>query len=233
MKAFLKGTGLKNLTTTILETVAPPISEHELVEVWLSHDMEGYSGLDALVYRAFARVMEHTESGQVVVRNPGGEVDTSTQTRNLNICDSLIDGTKLAKANVDNLIKQHYKPADQDKEVYTPESGAVPVIHCPVFMAIQPVKLFMPPMDAEDDENSQLSFILLMVDPGHNLKFKTCSQTVPLGWLNIPYEENEWVEDKMIEVIRMAVTTIAQDYVWTRMAGGPSSAHSDDAVQDV
>ncbi|CAO3678472.1 unnamed protein product [Rhizopus microsporus] len=227
------GTGLKNLTTTILETVAPPISEHELVEVWLSHDMEGYSGLDALVYRAFARVMEHTESGQVVVRNPGGEVDTSTQTRNLNICDSLIDGTKLAKANVDNLIKQHYKPADQDKEVYTPESGAVPVIHCPVFMAIQPVKLSMPPMDAEDDENSQLSFILLMVDPGHNLKFKTCSQTIPLGWLNIPYEENEWVEDKMIEVIRMAVTTIAQDYVWTRMAGGPSSAHSDDAVQDV
>lgn len=233
MKTFLKGTGLKNLTTTILETVAPPISEHELVEVWLSHDMEGYSGLDALVYRAFARVMEHTESGQVVVRNPGGEVDTSTQTRNLNICDSLIDGTKLAKANVDNLIKQHYKPADQDKEVYTPESGAVPVIHCPVFMAIQPVKLSMSPMDAEDDENSQLSFILLMVDPGHNLKFKTCSQTVPLGWLNIPYEENEWVEDKMIEVIRMAVTTIAQDYVWTRMAGGPSSAHSDDAVQDV
>ncbi|KAG1052006.1 hypothetical protein G6F43_005829 [Rhizopus delemar] len=225
------GTGLKSLTNTILETVAPPISEHELVEVWLSYDMVGYVGLEALVYRAFARVMEHTESGQVVVRNPSADNDSS-QERNLNICDSLVDGTKLAKANIDHLLKQHYKSSEK-QTTDALQAEAVPVVHCPVFMAIQPVKLSMPAIDTEDTETHQLSFIVIMVDPTHGLKFKTYSQTIPLDWLDVPYEENEWIEDKMVEVIRMAVTTIAQDYVWTRMAGSPSSVHSEGAVEDI
>lgn len=218
-----------------METVAPPISEHELVEVWLAYDMVGYTGLEALVYRAFARVMEHTESGQVVVRNPESDdrkpVDPGN--RDLNMCDSLVDGTKLAKANIDHLVKQHYQPGNEEKETYNPQSGAVPVIHCPVFMAIQPVKMTMTPIDEEDTETSQLGFIILMVDPTHNLKFKTYSQSMPLGWLDIPYEENEWVEDKMVDIIRTSVTSIAQDYVWTRMSGGPQNARSEENVQEV
>lgn len=242
------GTGLKNLTTTLLETVAPPISEHELVEVWLAYDMVGYTGLEALVYRAFARVMEHTESGQVVVRNPNSD-DTATANkedmdpahRDLNMCDSTMDGTKLAKANIDHLIKQHYVPDNKKQgETYNPQSGAVPVIHCPVFMAIQPVKMAMAPMDEEDTEQHQLCFIILMVDPTHHLKFKTYSQSLPLSWLDIPYEENEWVEDKMVDIIRMSVTSIAQDYVWTRMSGNATvpaaeaaAAKESDQVQEV
>ena len=86
------------MTHSILETVAPPISEHELVEVWLSHDMRGYVGLEALVYRAFARVMEQTESGHVVVRKIGDKEDEEDdQPRNLNICEGLLEGTKLAQ----------------------------------------------------------------------------------------------------------------------------------------
>ncbi|KAI8082253.1 maintenance of telomere capping protein 1 [Thamnidium elegans] len=230
------GTGLKNLTTTFLETVAPPISEHELVEVWLAYDMVGYNGLEALVYRAFARVMEHTESGQVIVRNPDTDdkKPADPTLRNLNMCESLVDGTKLSKANIDYLIKQHFQPeSTEKKESYNPQTGAVPVIHCPVFMAIQPVKMIMSPIDEDDTETHQLSFIIMMVDPTHNLKFKTYSQSLPLHWLDIPYEENEWVEDKMVDIIRMSVTSIAQDYVWTRMSGGPQSAHSEEKVQEV
>ncbi|KAI8882776.1 hypothetical protein K501DRAFT_220624 [Backusella circina FSU 941] len=212
---------LKNITTTIIETVAPPISEHEVVEVWLSYDMVGYTGLEGLVYRAFARVMENTESGQVVVRNPeeNKKMDDPTY-RELNMCDSLIDGTKLAKANIDHLVKTHYR-SDEQKEgtAYSPDAGAVPVIHCPVFMAIQPVKMAMIPIDEKDEETHQVSFIVLLVDPFNKLKFKTYSQVFPLNWLDIPYEENEWVEDKMNEILQMAVTSIAQDYVWTRMSG--------------
>lgn len=47
-----------------------------------------------------------------------------------------------------------------------------------------------------------------------------------MAWLDIPYEENEWVEDKMVDVLRMAVTTVAQDYVWTRMTGGTKLAQA-------
>ena len=42
--------------TDILNVVAPPISEHEVIQVWLSHDMKGYDGVESLVYRALARV---------------------------------------------------------------------------------------------------------------------------------------------------------------------------------
>lgn len=47
--------GLSTLTD-LLNVVAPPISEHEVIQVWLSHDMQGYEGVETLVYRAFARV---------------------------------------------------------------------------------------------------------------------------------------------------------------------------------
>lgn len=68
------------------------------MEVFLSHDMVGYVGLEALVYRAFARVMEQTESGHVVVRKVGDkEEEEPTTTRNLNLCEGLVEGTKLAK----------------------------------------------------------------------------------------------------------------------------------------
>lgn len=50
-----KRVGLSTLTD-ILNVVAPPISEHEVIQVWLSHDMQGYDGVETLAYRALARV---------------------------------------------------------------------------------------------------------------------------------------------------------------------------------
>lgn len=49
--------------TDILNVVAPPISEHEVIQVWLSHDMNGYEGVETLVYRAIARVRVLTDRG--------------------------------------------------------------------------------------------------------------------------------------------------------------------------
>jgi hypothetical protein len=200
-----------------LESVAPPISEHELVEVWLTHDMEGYADLDSLAYRAFARVMEQTEAGQVVFRMPNEKKSDDPAKRDLKISESILEGTKLAKSNIDSLIEAHYKP--NTTESVSPQAETTPVIQCPVFMAIQPVKITLSPIDETDTETHQLSFIILMVDPKNKLKFKTCSQSMALSWLDIPYEENEWVEDKIVDIIRMSVTSIAQDYVWTRMSG--------------
>lgn len=51
----LKTTTLKSLTD-LLNAVAPPIAEHEVIEVSLSHDMVGYDGVEALVYRGLAKV---------------------------------------------------------------------------------------------------------------------------------------------------------------------------------
>lgn len=53
--ADFKRVGLSTLTD-LLNVVAPPISEHEVIQIWLSHDMKGYDGVENLVYRALARV---------------------------------------------------------------------------------------------------------------------------------------------------------------------------------
>jgi hypothetical protein len=51
----LRKVGLSTLTD-ILNVVAPPISEHEVLQVWLSHDMQGYEGIETVVYSGFSRV---------------------------------------------------------------------------------------------------------------------------------------------------------------------------------
>ncbi len=52
-----KQLGLSTLTD-ILNVVAPPISEHEVIQIWLSHDMRGYDGVESLVYRSLSRVRD-------------------------------------------------------------------------------------------------------------------------------------------------------------------------------
>lgn len=42
--------------TEIINTVAPPISEHEVLQVWFSHDMKGYDGVENVVYSAIESV---------------------------------------------------------------------------------------------------------------------------------------------------------------------------------
>lgn len=51
----LKSTTLKSLTD-LLNAVAPPIAEHEVIQVSLSHDMKGYDGVETLVYRGLSKV---------------------------------------------------------------------------------------------------------------------------------------------------------------------------------
>ena len=43
------------------------------------------------------------------------------------------------------------------------------------------------------------------------------TQAVPSAWMEIPYEENEWVEEALVEVIRKGVEVVGQDYVARRM----------------
>ncbi len=48
--------------TDLLNTVAPPISEHEVLQVWLGHEMKGYEGVVGVVYGAVGNVSRHNGS---------------------------------------------------------------------------------------------------------------------------------------------------------------------------
>lgn len=96
---FFLGSDLKSLTSTVLDAIALPITEHEVVEIWLAHDMVGYVGLEALVNRSFAKVMEQTAAGEVVVHKGNGthSEDVDPEDRQLNACDGYEQAVKLAK----------------------------------------------------------------------------------------------------------------------------------------
>lgn len=40
----------------LMDAVAPPISEHEVWQVWLSHEMKGYEGVEGVVYQGIQKV---------------------------------------------------------------------------------------------------------------------------------------------------------------------------------
>ncbi|KAG0364349.1 maintenance of telomere capping protein 1 [Gamsiella multidivaricata] len=227
------GNDLKSLTlssmTTVLDVIAPPIAEHEVVEIWLAHDMVGYVGLEAIVHRAFSKVMEQTDGGDVIVHQGAGTTnpsdDIAPEDRQLNACEGYEQAVKLAKANIEHLVKTHYDAEKHTAEAKNPNTNAST---CPVFMAIQPCRVPRHGYNATASESTSvkamekdtfISFVLVLHDPTHKLEFESCSQSMPAQWLLIPYEENEWVEDRMVDCIRLAVGVIAQDYVWTRMKG--------------
>lgn len=124
------------------------------------------------------------------------------------------------------MIKKHYKPPPSINEKIKEQDQQellrdIPTTTSPVFMAIQPTKAnpCSLPTNSETstDPEKYLFYVIVLTDPTHKLTFKTVSQALPVSWLDIPHEENEWVELKMVQAIKLAVKTIAQEYVWHRM----------------
>jgi hypothetical protein len=191
--------------------------------------------------------MEQVEGGDLVV-NRGNVEDQPVQSggddedRNLNTVEGFVEAYKLAEANLEALIKKNYKKPEQASasgEKGSPTHGrkdssvTVPVTLCPVFMRIQPVLAPLPfslpststaegqpsgTPGASSDEQ-YLFFILLLRDPTNELVHRTLSQSMPSKWLDIPFEENEWVEDIMVDVIRRGVEILGEEYVKGRMHG--------------
>ncbi|PNS20862.1 hypothetical protein CAC42_2793 [Sphaceloma murrayae] len=117
--------------TNILQTIAPPISAHERLQIHTTHDILGYPSLDPIVYAVFARIMSQVEGGDLLVIQRGTESrarDRSvsdlgyrgnilggskpswsdgpwwrdTRTkRDLGAVQGLVEGTKLARANAE------------------------------------------------------------------------------------------------------------------------------------
>ncbi|KAK9897801.1 hypothetical protein P389DRAFT_210203 [Cystobasidium minutum MCA 4210] len=252
-------TGMKAMQD-IMNAVAPPIAEHEVIQVNLSHDMLGYEGVETLVYRALAKVMEQVEGGDLVVNKghvddsptaaprqsapaaeAGGEGEEEDE-RSLNTVEGLVEGYKLAEANLEALIKKHYKKPEEPSSASSEKAAGhsrkessltIPVTICPVYMRIQPVLAPMPfspqalSSTTEADATSKLKtsddlhlfFILILRDPTNELVHKTLTQSMPSKWLDIPFEENEWVEDIMVDVIRRGVEIIGEEYIKGRMHG--------------
>ncbi|KZT19374.1 hypothetical protein NEOLEDRAFT_1152010 [Neolentinus lepideus HHB14362 ss-1] len=209
-----KRVGLSTLND-ILNVVAPPISEHEVIQVWLSHDMQGYDGVESLVYRALARIMEQVDGGDLIV-NRGDESkpkDTSADSkRDLNVVEGLEAATKLAQANLEELMKHN-----SVKQPIQSTSIENPTTYSPVYLRIQPfVTTFQLPSATDQTSEPQLQFLLHFADPNHQLIHTTVTQIVPARWLEL-WDQYDWVEDTVAEILRVGVEVTGQEYVIARM----------------
>ena len=63
---------------------------------------------------------------------------------------------------------------------------------------------------------SSLQFLICLSDPDHSLIHSTVTQAVPAKWLEL-WDEYDWVEDLVVEAIRIGVEVIGQEYIGARM----------------
>ncbi|PWN98635.1 hypothetical protein FA09DRAFT_360340 [Tilletiopsis washingtonensis] len=221
----------------IINAVAPPIAAHEVIQVALSHDMVGYDGISDVVFQVLQRVMETqhvaarsgggSEQQLVVNRAPGAvrhssdggvvALEGENEERAFHAVRGWDAAAKRARAAIAELVEGHEAPAPSSSSV------ALPITHCPVFVRIQPVLAPLPfgaePTASSSAAAEQFSFIVMLHDPTHACTHETLSQSVPAAWLQIPFEENAWVEQALVDVLQGALSAIGQDYVYARQTG--------------
>ncbi|KAF8887944.1 maintenance of telomere capping protein 1 [Gymnopilus junonius] len=224
-----KRVGLSTLTD-ILNVVAPPISEHEVIQVWLSHDMQGYEGIESLSYRALARILEQVEGGDLIV-NRGNESrpKEGSQGRDLNTVDSYETALKVSQVNIEDVIKRN------SEATLTTKNPNTATTYSHVYLRIQPYfSLFTQPSSSSESskEASQyLQFLIYLYDPEHKLTHTTVTQAVPSIWLSF-WDEYDWVEDLIADALRIGVEVIGQEYVVVRMGWGSKEGTAHGSTKD-
>ncbi|KAF8168300.1 maintenance of telomere capping protein 1 [Crassisporium funariophilum] len=228
-----KRVGLSTLTD-ILNVVAPPISEHEVIQVWLSHDMQGYEGVESLAYRALARILEQVEGGDLVV-NRGDESrpkEGATEGRDLNVVEGYEAALKLSQVNIDDVIKKNSSSTEVTKNPNTATTYSHVYLRIQPFFSSHSQPSSTSASQVSSEVQQHLQFLIYMFDPEHKLAHTTTTQAVPSKWLAI-WDEYDWVEDLIADALRVGVEVIGQEYVVARMGWGLKEEHSKEGSTNV
>ncbi|KAF2730923.1 hypothetical protein EJ04DRAFT_514921 [Polyplosphaeria fusca] len=151
--------------TNILHTLAPPISQHERLQIHITHDLIGYPSLDPIIYQTFSTVMAQVEGGDLMVIQRGSE---STQRRgsldgyrgggsgwndgpwwrhndkrDLSVVKGLVEGTKLARVSAESYATDFFAVRggveEAAKQATETLSETNPVRSSDIFLALQAV----------------------------------------------------------------------------------------------
>ncbi|RDW93527.1 DUF5427 domain-containing protein MTC1 [Aspergillus mulundensis] len=152
--------------TSLIHTIAPPISSHERLQIHVTHDLSGYPSLDPLVYAVFSRVMSQVEGGDLLVIQRGQESapkrgqDNSASTagwrdgpwwrtvtpgnpRSISAVPGLVEATKLCRASAEGYAAEFYASRggveEAAKQATQVLSETNPVRSSDIFLAIQAV----------------------------------------------------------------------------------------------
>lgn len=202
---------IQSTFSSMLETIAPPISRHEQLRIHVFHDMVGYPTIENIVYGVFDRVMQQVEGGGhlTMVVQKGKERHrrgSDVQVRDLNMFRGDVQqGTKLAAANVEDFMRSkasksdHSDVSEKDKSDDVSFSSSQPLSSTnirisDIYLSIQPASAYpetaktgtvdaqtAPPIVAATSSQS-FYFIIYLKDPANDIGFSTVSQAFPLQW---------------------------------------------------
>jgi len=196
----------------------------------LSHDMQGYDGVETLAYRALSRILEQVEGGDLIL-NRGDEVrpkDSVNGSRDLNAVDDYDTALKLSQVNIDDMI---LKNAQAELPARNPNLATT---YSYVYLRVQPFlssfKASSAPGSTEAQEH--LQFLIYFHDPAHQLVHSTVTQAVPGKWIGL-WDQYDWVEDLVAEALRVGVEVVGQEYVVARMGWGDKDDHSKEGSTSV
>ncbi|KAF1846186.1 uncharacterized protein K460DRAFT_285369 [Cucurbitaria berberidis CBS 394.84] len=150
--------------TNLIHTLAPPISQHERLQIHITHDLIGYPSLDPLIYQTFAGVMAQVEGGDLMVIQRGsestqrGSVDgyrgggggwndgpwwRHTDKRDLSVIKGLVEGTKLARVSAEAYANEFFAARggveEAAKHATEVLSETNPVRSSDIFISIQAI----------------------------------------------------------------------------------------------
>lgn len=153
--------------TNILNTLAPPISQHERLQIHITHDLVGYPSLDPMIYRTFSRVMAQVEGGDLLVIQKGSESSQRRSSeagyagsgasgwqdgpwwrhndanRRLGAVEGLIEGTKLVRVSAEAYANDFWSNRggieEAAKQATATLSETNPVRSSDIFLAIQAI----------------------------------------------------------------------------------------------
>lgn len=211
-KFKLGGDLIQSTLSSVLDTIAPPISRHEQLQIYVFHDMIGYSSIDDIVYSVFERVMQQVEGGgslSMTVQK-GKErhaAKNDTDKRELNLFKGPIDhAQKLAAASIDEFLRSDAYAAKKEalskKNVTVDEDGRISESHdtqktdasariSNICLSIQPssAEVAVPTGSSQEESNLIFSgsthtfqFVIYLKDPDHNIEISTVSQSFPIQW---------------------------------------------------
>ncbi|KAF1954998.1 hypothetical protein CC80DRAFT_493370 [Byssothecium circinans] len=155
--------------SNILHTLAPPISQHERLQIHITHDLIGYPSLDPIIYQTFSQVMSQVEGGDLLVIQRGSEstqrasVDgyrgggsgwndgpwwRHTDKRDLSVVKGLVEGTKLARVSAEAYADEFFSARggveEAAKHATEVLSESNPVRSSDIFLAIQAISYTAP-----------------------------------------------------------------------------------------
>ncbi|EPY50634.1 fungal protein [Schizosaccharomyces cryophilus OY26] len=229
---------LSNTFHNVMNVVAPPIQDHEILQVTVFHDLAGFSHVDRIIYDSFDNVMSQVEGGDLTVlldKEAKVRSRTSDLYENFASCNGLLEAKKLAKENLaeplqhaKKLVQEsHSNEKSAEENNQHAEGSSVRVTQ--LFLSIQAFTTKL----KEISDTEQLCFLLYLKDVSHDLEFFTTSQPIPLEWHQWAVDDryiklfgptailpNEWAVQWTENCISLAAGILAQMYTSKRMALG-------------